>query len=212
MAATTVKTTLITVIGSIVIALITTLGTIWTSSAELRKNTAGIRENKDKLEAINVQASAFKLPVGTIVASLLQPSEFAKEVGDPETFDLEGSRWTLADGKSVSGTRWAALRGDAAVPNLCGVFLRGKNNRKRPDVKEVELGQFSLDTVGPHNHNVRFFDPSGVGPGASILWDGGKRFTVKENTDFVQGIVTNDPLPETSPKNVTVNYFIKIND
>lgn len=97
-------------IGSILVALITTLGTIWTSSTELRKNTAGIRENKDKPEAINVQGSAFKLPVGTIIASLLQPSEFAKEVGDPETFDLKSSKWTLADSEPISGTRWAALR------------------------------------------------------------------------------------------------------
>ena len=213
MAGTTVKTTLITVIGSIVVAVITTLGTISTSSTQLRKNSEEIRENKDKLKDIKIEAAAFQLPVGTVVASLLQPAEFAKEVGDPETFDIKGSKWTLADGKSVSGTRWAALRGNAPVPNLCGVFLRGKNNGKRADVKETDLGQFSPDTVGPHEHNVRFYDPSGTGKGgASIWWDGGKPFKVEKDLDFVQGIVTSDSHPETSPKNVTVNYFLKIND
>jgi hypothetical protein len=204
---TTVKTALITVIGSIVVALLTTVGTIWS-------NTGGIRENKAKLDALNVQASAFRLPIGTVVASLLKPPEFAKEVGDPDTFDVTKSKWTLADGKSVSGTRWAALRANASIPNLCGVFLRGMNNKTRTDVKEVELGDFTPDTVGPHTHNVRYLDPNApeTRVGASILWDGGKRFTVGPNDAFVQGVVTNEALPETSPKNVTVNYFIKIND
>ncbi len=177
-------------------------------------NTGGIRETKDKLDALNVQANAFKLPVGTVIASLLKPSEFAKAVGDPDTFDVTKSRWTLADGKSVSGTRWAALRANASVPNLCGVFLRGKNNSKRPDVKELELGDFASDTVGPHKHYVRYYDPNApeAQVGASILWDGGKRFTVRPNDDFVQGVPTSEALPETSPKNITVNYFIKIND
>jgi hypothetical protein len=212
MAGTTVKTTLIAVIGSIVVAIITTLGTIWTSSTQLHKNSVEILENKDKLKGIKIDAAAFKLPVGTVVASLLDPAEFAKEVGDPETFDIKASKWTLADGKSVSGTRWATLRGNAPVPNLCGVFLRGKNNGKRTDVKEIELGQFTPDTVGPHDHNVRFYDPTGTAHGASILWDGGKGFKVEKNSDFVQGVVTSDSLPETSPKNITVNYFLRIND
>jgi hypothetical protein len=211
---TTVKTTLITVIGSIVVALLTTVATIWSNTGEIRENKTKLEQNKNKLDTLNLQASAFKLPVGTVVASMLKPSEFAKEVGDPDTFDLKNSKWTLADGKSVSGTRWAALRSDAAVPNLCGVFLRGKNNGKRTDVKEFELSEFAPDTVGPHEHNVRFYDPGAPESrlGASIWWDGGKRFTVGVNEAFVEGIASNEGLPETRPKNVTVNYFIKIND
>src|SRR6202041_1042362 len=131
-------------------------------------------------------------PLGTVIASLLTPVEFAKEVGDSETFDVKTSKWTLADGKSVSGTYWAKLRGNATVPNLCGVFLRGKNNGKflvgreknqsnkqRDDIEDIELGAYKDDIVGPHRHIVRAFDSKGTVPGSSIWWDGGKGFVVR---------------------------------
>lgn len=101
-----VKTTLITVIGSVAVALITTLGTIAT-------NRNGIAENQQKIQDLTQKADALgkpAVPVGTVVASLLTEVEFAKEVKDPDNFDLAKSKWTLADGKTVSGTKWASLR------------------------------------------------------------------------------------------------------
>jgi hypothetical protein len=207
----TVRTTLITVIGSVVVALITTMGTIWSHGSE-------IQANAQKIDALKSQADALtkrELPVGTVVASLLTPVEFAKEVGDPASFDVKTSKWTLANGKSVSGTRWAELRADAPVPNLCGMFLRGKNHGKDPNLAEIDLGQPQADSVGQHKHIQRVFDPSAPDlkerVGGGILWNGGYRFTDKVDI-YVQGIATDDARPETRPKNVTVNYFIRINN
>jgi len=148
---TALKTTAIAVIGSIVVAALTTYGTIHASSG-------GIQENATRLDSLNKKADQLtkkELPVGTVVASLLDSKEFPSEVGDPATYDVKASKWTLADGKSVSGTRWAELRGDAPVPNLCGMFLRGKSNGKRSGVEEIELGKEQSDSVDQHQHNVR---------------------------------------------------------
>ncbi len=95
-----------------------------------------------------------------------------------------------------------------ARPQPVWIFLRGKNNRKRNDINEVNLGEYASDTVGPHQHKVRVFDPNANDTGAGILWDGGKRFRFGFN-QLVAGL---DDAKETQPKNVTVNYFIKINN
>lgn len=201
-----VRTTLITVVGTIVVALVTTVGTLYSN----------ILGSRDKIGKIQADVGAFKLPVGSVVGSLLTPVEFAAQVGDPDNFDVTKSRWTLADGKSVSGTGWAKLRANAPVPNLCGVFLRGKNNGVRNDkdhpVPELELGQYDPDLVGPHDHNI-LVQHSGS-PGGGMLWDGGKGGKLGVDP-LVEGVYydanARDP-HETRPKNVTVNFFVKIND
>jgi hypothetical protein len=196
-----VKTTLITVIGSITVALVTTLGTIYI-------NSTGIKANSEKLEVLDAKAASLQKqnsPVGTIIASLLTPAEFAKETGDPDNFDVIKSNWTLADGKTVSGTRWASLRANAPVPNLCGIFLRGKNNGKREGIEEIPLGDYRADTVGPHNHDLKLSNPTL--PGGGLLWDGGKG-----HSQGPSDLIFPSSGAETQPKNVTVNYYVKIND
>jgi hypothetical protein len=201
----TVRTTLITVIGTIVVALVTTLGTLYS-------NIVG---SQDKIGKIQADVGAFKLPVGSVVGSLLTPAEFAQQVGDPGNFDVTKSRWTLADGKSVSGTGWAKLRENAPVPNLCGVFLRGKNNASRSatEVPELNLGQYDADLVGPHEHDI-MVQRNGGPTGGGILWFGSNHGAVVLDP-LVEGVHYdgNARTPyETRPKNVTVNFFVKIND
>lgn len=204
-ASVSVKTTLISVIGSVLVAALTTYGTI-------ASNSKGIQKNADKLEALNAKATSLEkpgLPVGTVIASLLTPAEFANAVGDPDTFDLSRSKWTLADGKTASGTAWAKLRGDEPVPNLCGVFLRGKNNGKRENVREMDLGKYDPDIVGPHQHTIMVNNDTAnavrdQGPG--IVYQTG------HHTDGPDRLVAAWSGAETQPKNVTVNFYIKINE
>jgi len=200
MASNTVKTTLITVVGSIVVAMVTTLGTIYI-------NTTGIRANTAALDTLNAKTDAVKklgVPVGTIVASSLTPREFAKASGDPDNLEVTKSRWTLADGKSVAGTTYATIRGEIPIPNLCGVFLRGKAN-KRAGIDEIALDEYRPDTVGYHQHSAQVANP-GVIAGGGIVYGGSTR------TEGTTALIAAWPGPETVPKNVTVNYYIKIND
>jgi len=195
-----VLVTLITVLGSIVTAGLTTYGVI-------RANTRGISENQQKLSDLNAKTDALAvLPVGTVIASLLTPTKFAKQVGDPDNFDVTKSSWTLADGKAVHGTDWAKLRADAPVPNLCGTFLRGKNNGTRGDVKETDLGVYQPDTVGPHRHKLWINNKSTQNV-TGFVYNGGSTATF----GYTDMMPLSDEASETQPKNVTVNYFVRIN-
>ena len=94
---------IITAASAILVALITTLGTIYSTRS-------GIAESQHKLQELSTEANKLSIPVGTIVASVLNPVEFAKSVGDPINFDLTKSKWTLADDKGkIPGTTYAEL-------------------------------------------------------------------------------------------------------
>lgn len=204
-----VKTTLITVAGSILVALLTTVGTIATNSGGIKANTEKLDTMSKEIGVLEAKADALKkqdVPVGTVIASLLNQTEFAQATGDPDDFDVTKSKWTLADGKTVHGTAWAKLRSDGPVPNLCGVFLRGKNNGKREGLEEVSLGDYRPDTVGPHSHELKLSNPQL--PGGGLLWDGGRNHSEEPPS----GLVLSSKGVETQPKNITVNFYIRINE
>lgn len=56
--------------------------------------------------------------IGDIRTSILTESQFNS---------VQGFGWVLADGRSVAGSPYSALTGNANVPDLRGQFLRGKN-------------------------------------------------------------------------------------
>jgi hypothetical protein len=137
--------------------------------------------------------------IGCIEQSVLTEAQFQT---------MNGSAWVLCDGRSIVGTRLAQATGVSNAPNLLGEFLRGKNFGRYSDVEEVDLGTAKADTVGPHTHRTRNLDDRPQNPlGESIFWDGGKRFSDGTSV-FVQSETGN---PETRPKNVTVNFFCKVN-
>lgn len=77
-----------------------------------------------------------ELPIGTVVASVFPPDEFAALVGDDGRFNPQSSQWVPADGRSVKGSSYAkALKNSELVheyvrenaPDLRGVFVRGLN-------------------------------------------------------------------------------------
>jgi hypothetical protein len=157
-----------------------------------------IKALTDKVAAVGLSSC-----LGCIEQSVLTEAQFQ---------NANGSNWVLCDGRNIVGSRLAQLTGISNAPDLRGEFLRGKNFGRFGDVEESALGDPKGDTVGPHTHFQRYYDPNAPDTparvGGSILWDGGKRFTDGENV-FVRGV---DPAnPETRPKNVTVNFFYKIN-
>ena len=140
-------------IGSVVAAFITTMSTIWASHTELKKAQEQVKALQGNVQTVRLAS----IPVDTIVTSLLDPVQFAKEAGDPPTFDLSQSKWTLADGKIVSGTTYAALSANSPIPDLRGLFLRGKNNKRGDGHEnpegELALGQFQDDKFQEHMHD-----------------------------------------------------------
>ena len=127
------KTTLITVIGSVLVAGITTWGTI-------HANGTKIGENSQKLDQLQQKAddlSSPGTPGGTIIASVLTREQFARAAGDPPDFDLKTSKWGLADGGSVDGTGYASAASSSWLPNLEAGFPPGHNDKR---LEEVTLG------------------------------------------------------------------------
>lgn len=143
--------------------------------------------------------------LGCIEQSVLTQAQFQA---------LNGPAWVLCDGGTIVGSRLAQLTGISTAPDLRGEFLRGKNFGHLERVDEAGLGVAQDDAVGPHTHKQRFLDDSpGNQRGAGIFWDGGKGYRddfnvfVLSDTKTLNGIIS----PETRPKNVTVNFFCKIN-
>ena len=151
------------------------------------------------------------LPVGSIVASVLTPQDFKKFVGSSEI-------WELADGTKLGGNALAkivAVGGEYATlnpnniptkPNLMGVFLRGRDyaegpNLRNPDGK-VNVGTYQGDQVIAHSHgHPRPGGDDGSREGGGR--DGWYSHSANQTENFGG--------PETRPRNVTVNFYIRVN-
>ena len=142
--------------------------------------------------------------VGDIKTSLLDPESFTEKYGDV---------WVLMDGRSTSGSEFSNITGMANVPDARGKFLRMINNGKKCekpascqyDEKDRELGSFQSDMYKSHNHGTNAHElyvthhsrlEEGHG-GPDRNWRAAK-------TDAAGG-------KETRPKNIGVNYYVKIN-
>jgi hypothetical protein len=158
---------------------------------------------QNQLKILTDKVAAIKPPscLGCIEQSVLTENQFQQ---------VNGTDWVLCDGHGIGGTKLAQTLPDVkTVPDLRGVFLRGKASGRFSDtVEQVDLGALELDTVGPHTHTTRNLDDAPQNKlGQGIFWDGGKRYSDGPSV-FV---LNNTGSPETRPKNVTVNFFCKVN-
>jgi hypothetical protein len=210
-----VKVASVSVVGSIVAAVITTFGTIFAGHTELKDQQSRVKSlqvDTAKLES-NVANAQSYVPIGSVVASLLTKEQFAEAAGDPPAFDVKKSKWKLADGSSVAGSRYSQIFQIAAFPDLRGLFLRAKNE-SRSDGKgnpdgEKGLGEFEMDQLQDHEHE---FNRGSAGDDSGYVMTGSKSTPASQaNTNF---IVANGAVhhgAETRPRNATVNYYVRVN-
>jgi hypothetical protein len=154
------------------------------------------------------------LPVGSIIASILTPKDFAIEI---ERNGLKQT-WVLADGQALpelgrlaeimrNRKEYEALNPSnvAHAPALSGMFLRGRT----PD---RQLGSKQEDSVGPHTHPVAHTYPNHIN--APDLDAGNVTLTLKDWRNVYPAAPEAAAGPnggeETRPKNVAVNYYIRI--
>lgn len=162
------------------------------------------------------------LPIGSIVASILSAEDF-------KTVVPAGQKWTLANGDPMPAgplqhllsnkSYYKALSKNnvAMLPDLRGMFLRGQNsghaNLSAPrndglqNPEHVDVGGYQSDDVGPHIHpqKVGYADAGVVGQAQDGCWHG--RAGDSTSPPSPEG---GHPRVETRPRNVTVNYFIRI--
>lgn len=169
------------------------------------------------------------LPVGTITESMLTESQFQTQVGT--------TNWVLADGRSVTGSSYESVTGFSTIPDLRGVFRRGKNNGRSTATGnsngDVAVGTFHTDQF-VHVHEVYRKNPSpthdeiypdntstiadlsamatkAAGRGIQVH-DGGGTNTFINDDMFTGGATTQGAANfEVQVRNVTTNVFIRIN-
>ncbi|MDU0372055.1 hypothetical protein ACFPAF_16750 [Hymenobacter endophyticus] len=134
--------------------------------------------------------------VGEIIASMLSPEQFTQAYG---------LGWVLADGRAVpENSRYKSFVGPS-VPDLRGVFLRGRNYNRDPNTgnpdNDKEPGAYQADELKSHDHGYALYNDKIPRTGGSVydIWRNDK----PARTTATGGL-------ETRPRNVTVNYYIKI--
>lgn len=195
--------------------------------AELVKCLQQLEKNIEK-EFQNLKLKA--LPIGTIIASILEFEKFQ---------NVAGNAWKPADGREVSAkSKYAKLTGNTTLPDLRGMFLRGLNQfdpvkgprldkYKDPDGSRRKAGKpqedatslpknkknpFKGNTVSAGDHSHIYFKArreggrSGSNERASS--EAGSTGSSGSHTHTVLIIDGGDS--ETRPVNIAVVYYIKI--
>ena len=172
------------------------------------------------------KADFVNLPIGTIIASMLEPSSFAKTVGDPDPsdFDPKISKWVLANGRKVpTDSKYYMFTPESRIPDLRGMFLRGINcgrNDGREDPNDRrEPGSYQKDALQEHGHETTATGYQYDVPDEASHYKWGNAdlgYTGTGLADIVPADVTSVKDPdkddeETRPKNVAVYFYIKIN-
>lgn len=138
--------------------------------------------------------------IGDVKKSMLSEALFQAQ---------NGTGWVLMDGRNVSGSRYHTLTGSVTIPDHRGVSSRGKNNgradgNQNPD-GEVALGTFQSHQHSSHSHTIQAGNAN-VGGAVANQIEAGQ--TLSNN---VPRPTLGDGGNETRMKNISVNYFIKIN-
>ncbi len=197
------------------------------SDARINDIESGIKsldQEADRLEGIidGLSDKICILPPGTIIASMLDPEEFAEGAADC------AGLWVLADGRKISHKcLYSKITGNRNVPDLRGMFLRGASRNSESDFRykddEQRLpGTVQEDTFEAHNHHNETFKYllQRTGRNMAIVSDDQlfdllpfpKKRKDREWPDVVRaGEIKKVGNPdETRPQNVAVNFYVKI--
>lgn len=155
------------------------------------------------------------LPVGTVIPSMLSEAQFLAQNGTGD--------WYLCDGRVATGTLYASVTSQANVPDFRGVFLRGRNFGRSTATGNAAgdsaLGTYQGDEYKSHSHSVEVtniqIDGARIKEGGSEGGSGqeqlGRATTGGSRDATLTGSALASGGAETRPRNVTVNYFIKVN-
>ena len=198
------------------------------ASAEKKLTETGISSAIKNIMDANETAATFlaedwdPLPVGTIVASMLTPTEMDRVTDDVNRIPTE-RKWALANGDSISEAwEYHAVTELQTLPNLSGMFMRGidPSGQEDPDGSR-EPGSTQKESYAPHEHHLFAVD-KGVHPSRQVH---AREFPVverssKDNWNYsilgtakspTLGLTSTEGKDETRPKNVAVYFYIKVN-
>lgn len=150
-------------------------------------------------------------PIGMIIPSMLTEAQFQA---------LNGTSWVLAQGQTATGTAYASITGQSTIPDLRGMFLRGKNNGRvdgnQDSGGERALGSFQSDALQNINATWQSGTANASNTSGAVTATAGSA-SDPQGTGRAHGIFTFDAAnvartaTETRSRNIAVNYFIKVN-
>lgn len=170
------------------------------------------------------------VPVGTVMASMLNETEFTKATRDSEISEVSQRLWTLADGRNVTGSLYASIKDTSSVPDLRGMFLRGINTGRtdgwRDPDGERTAGAYQIfktafprnsaftgvtSTNGNHTHTVQGSGFADTNPNGGVGRGYPETKTTSANGEHTHTVTITGGDNETCPANAAVYYYIKIN-
>lgn len=163
------------------------------------------------LVSANSSSAGDVWPVGAVIQSVMNEDDFQAQMG---------SEWVLMDGRPVSksdeiasyldGTTDAS--GNILLPNAQGKFLRMMDYRDAaqravngdPEDNRV-VGGYQADAYKNHNHKLTYHTGAGnINPPAGAGY-------FEQGTGIGAGKTDSEgDAVETRPKNIAMNFFIKI--
>jgi hypothetical protein len=170
-------------------------------------------------------------PVGTIITSFLDLQTFRTEMNDTGTV----KKWKMLDGSSVATDDLKTVLNWNILPDGRGKFLRMMDDTTTPvSDSDVEsrlrhqsqyMGSYQDDAMQGHRHFLGSSDGDNTTSGQNVAtgWTlTGAAATAKNVITASIILYANDPrtdntngtprtTSETRPKNITVNYFVKVN-
>lgn len=195
--------------------------------AELVRCLQQLEKNiKNEFQTVKLKA----LPVGTIIASILEFKKFK---------NVAGNAWKPADGRKVSAkSKYATLTGNTTLPDLRGMFLRGLNQfdsvkgprrdkYKDPDGRRRKAGKLQEDatslpknkknpfkgnalSAGDHSHIYFKARRKGGRSGSNERASSEAGNTGSSGSHTHKVLITAGGDSETRPVNIAVLYYIKI--
>lgn len=168
------------------------------AEANQKLGEALVAIEKARTEA-QAKLEADRLPVGSIIASVLKPPTFTSIHAD----------WVLCDGRAIDGSVLFQL-GEKRVPDLRGLFLRGINAGRNDPFSDPEgeriAGAPQRHQYEQHNHaaNIHRRKMSSSKGGTWLYTNQGWQ-------DGPHPISENRGGAETRPNNAAVYYFCRVN-
>jgi len=131
-----------------------------------------VNQKRKEISEIDSAAQLHTIPVGTVLASMIPPEEFARILPGSESFNPTVSIWSLADGREVKGSAYSRESGRDRVPDLRGTFLRGLNVGRQdgwqdPAGLNRRPGSMQEDSYGTHIHEVSVAEHTHAFPGVT---------------------------------------------
>lgn len=176
----------------------------------LQKVKDNFDDHEGRLNAIQVSSGIIDIfndnidhttrAIGQIIASPLDITDF-------QTYN--GDSWVLCDGQNVAGSAFALFAGTNNVPDLRNEFIRGASSTIPLGTQQSDATAVNGLTFGTTNYFAGSFSNSGITNQGIIDNQTISQVSSEELINQFNSGLGGDS--ETRPRNVAVNFFIKIN-